>query len=210
MRKALRLTVLLALVLPVSACTWLARFQHPGRRGQDVVVLLPEQDGTVGRATVSNKAGTVELSSTRSSTMVSANQPPAGVTVMSEGEVRRLFGSAVSALPLPPRHFMLFYKFDSEELTDGSRALVQEVLKAVEERGMADVAVLGHTDTMGTRASNFTLGLRRANSVRAILIKTGLDPSSIDVMSHGETELLIPTADGVVESRNRRVEITVR
>jgi outer membrane protein OmpA-like peptidoglycan-associated protein len=201
---------LVATVVLLAACGRQGRVQGPERPGQDLIVLLPEADGTVGRATVSNRAGKVELSSARSSTAVSPKQPPAAVTIMSDSDVRRLFGATVAALPPAPRHFMLFYRFDSEELTDGSRALVQEVLKSVKERRFADVVVLGHTDTMGTKASNFSLGLRRANSVRALLIETGLDPSSITVMSHGEAELLIPTADGVVESRNRRVEITVR
>ncbi len=213
MTTARRLTFLLTTLVLVSACWRPVRIQTPGHGKQDVVVLLPDPDaqGTVGRATVSNQAGKVELASARSSTKVSADQPPGAVKVMKESEVRHLFGNVVSALPPPPRHFILFYRFDSEELTDGSRALVSEVLKVVNERrGVADVLVLGHTDTMGSRASNFDLGLRRANSVRALLIKTGLDPKLIDVISHGEAELLIPTADGVVESRNRRVEITVR
>lgn len=210
MTHAYRLAIVLTTLVLTSACSRPVRVQNVARPGDAVVVLLPESDGTVGRATVSNSAGKVELSKPRSSTVVSVNQPPAAVTVMSESEVRRLFGDVVATLPPEPKHFMLFYRFDSEELTDGSRALVQEVLKAVKERRLADVVVLGHTDTMGTRGSNFTLGLRRANSVRSLLVSTGLNPKSIDVISHGETELLIPTADGVVESRNRRVEITVR
>ena len=46
--------------------------------------------------------------------------------------------------------------------------------------------------------------------VNNLLSVAGLDLAAIDVVSHGETELLVPTADGVFEARNRRVEITVR
>jgi outer membrane protein OmpA-like peptidoglycan-associated protein len=73
-----------------------------------------------------------------------------------------------------------------------------------------DVLVVGHTDTTGGRATNFALGLRRATSVRNLLRQTGLDAGSIDVVSHGESEPLVPTADGIFEPKNRRVEITVR
>ena len=210
MTITLRLAFLLTSLVLVSACWRPAHLNIPGRGKQDVVVLLPDSEGTVGRATVSNQAGKVDLTLARGATKIAANKAPGAVTVMSESDVRKLFGDVVATLPPPPKHFILFYRFDSEELNDGSKALVQEVLKAVKERKVADVIVLGHTDTMGTRSSNFDLGLRRANSVRALLVKTGLDPSVIDVLSHGEAELLIPTADGVVESRNRRVEITVR
>ena len=44
----------------------------------------------------------------------------------------------------------------------------------------------------------------------ALLVQAGLDMAAIDVRSHGEAELLVPTADGVFEPRNRRVEVTVR
>jgi len=43
-----------------------------------------------------------------------------------------------------------------------------------------------------------------------MLIEVGLDASLIETTSHGEADLLVPTADNVAEPRNRRVEITVR
>ena len=68
----------------------------------------------------------------------------------------------------------------------------------------------GHTDTTGNAQNNAELGMRRANVVRSMLVQTGLSTLMIDVRSHGEAELLVPTADNVSEPRNRRVEITVR
>ncbi len=205
----LRLIVLLTTLVLVSACGPV-RVRTPGQSKGDLVVLLPDEGGTVGKATVSSAGTTVTLAEARASTVVSRNKPPATVTPVSEAEVERLFGDVLASLPPSPQHYTLFFKFQSEELTDGSRALVQEVLKTVKARQVPDVTVLGHTDTTGTPKSNFALGLRRANSVRAILIDAGLNRSFIDVISHGEAELLIPTADGVFEARNRRVEITVR
>jgi outer membrane protein OmpA-like peptidoglycan-associated protein len=73
-----------------------------------------------------------------------------------------------------------------------------------------DVVVIGHTDTTGTTESNFELGMRRATTVRNMLIDAGLSVGAIDTRSHGELELLVPTANGVFEPKNRRVEITVR
>ena len=78
------------------------------------------------------------------------------------------------------------------------------------DRPVPDVLVIGHTDTTGSPASNFELGLKRATTVRNILVEAGLDPAFIELISHGEEELLVPTADEVAEPRNRRVEIAVR
>jgi len=47
-----------------------------------LVVLLPEQDGTVGRARVSNEFGGVDLNAARHSTIVTADGKPAPVRVM--------------------------------------------------------------------------------------------------------------------------------
>lgn len=186
--------------------------QPPARStGQDLVVLLPDPgSGRVGRAMVSSAGSTVTLSAARDATTVSGTKPPTTVTTLREDEVERLFGSALASMPLPPRHFTLYFNFESEELAEQSRAVVREVLQAVKERPVPNVVVVGHTDTTGTKTANVALGLRRANTVRTILVETGVDTSAIEVTSHGEAQLLVPTRDNVYEARNRRVDIAVR
>jgi outer membrane protein OmpA-like peptidoglycan-associated protein len=184
-----------------------ANGQRPGRA---VVVLLPDpEDGHVGRIVVSNPQGSKELASARASTRVTMTQAPR-IRTLSESDVNRLFGEILRTLPPPPRHFTLPFRFDSEELTEEGRKLLPDVLQAVKNYPVPEVVVIGHTDTTGTPQSNAELGLRRANAVRALLVQAGLDMAAIDVRSHGEAELLVPTADGVFEPRNRRVEVTVR
>jgi outer membrane protein OmpA-like peptidoglycan-associated protein len=176
-----------------------------------VVVLLPEpDDGTIGRATVENPAGSVDLAAARDATRVQTDRRPAVVSTMTEAEVQRLFGDALGALPPSPRRFVLNFRFQSDELTADSRALVAQVLAVVRERPLATVVVTGHTDTMGMPGANHALGLKRAAAVRNLLVSAGLDASRIDISSLGETDPLIPTKDETAEPRNRRVDITVR
>ena len=178
--------------------------------GQVLVVLLPDSEtGHVGRVVVSNPRGSTELASAWSSTRVSLTQAPM-VRRLNEAEVRQRFGDVLATLPPAPRHFTLPFRFDSEELTDEGQRLVQQVLQAVKDFPVPDVVVVGHTDTTGPRDLNVELGLRRAAAVRARLVKAGLNQSSVEVRSHGEVELLVPTGDNVFEPKNRRVEITVR
>jgi outer membrane protein OmpA-like peptidoglycan-associated protein len=73
-----------------------------------------------------------------------------------------------------------------------------------------DVSVIGHTDTTGADTANAALGLQRASVIRDQLLQTGLDPALVEVVSFGESDLLVPTADNVAEARNRRVEVIVR
>jgi outer membrane protein OmpA-like peptidoglycan-associated protein len=182
----------------------------PPRPGQAVVVLLPDDDGTTGRARVSNPKGGVELDAAREATIAVPNRKPGSVRTMSEADIKRIFGEALVALPPSPKHFTLFFRFESDELTDDSRALFPEILKTVKEHTVPDVVVVGHTDTMGTRTANAELGLRRATMVRNMLVDAGLDGSTIEVTSHGEGDLLVRTVDETAEPRNRRVEISVK
>ena len=175
-----------------------------------LVVLLPEQDGTVGRARVSNEFGAVDLNAERHSTIVTPDGKPAPVRVMDQAEVDRLFGATLAAMPPAPRHFTLRFRFESDELTDESREMLPEVLAAVKAFPFPEVAVVGHTDTMGNADANVALGLKRATSVQRLLITAGLDEKIIEVRSHGEVDLAVKTPDNTPEPRNRRVEIVVR
>ena len=177
----------------------------------ELIVLLADPDnGAIGGASVATPAGTVDLIADRSSTRVSARRPPTPQTILDEAEVQRVFGDALAALPPPPALFNLYFKFDSDELTDEARALVPRILQAVTTRAAPDVVVVGHTDTTGASRANFELGLKRAGAIRILLIEAGLDASLMEVASHGEADLLVPTPDETPEPRNRRVEIAVR
>jgi outer membrane protein OmpA-like peptidoglycan-associated protein len=49
----------------------------------------------------------------------------------------------------------VFFRFESDELTDESRALLPQILQAVKDSApFPDVAVVGHTDTTGRRPGN--------------------------------------------------------
>jgi outer membrane protein OmpA-like peptidoglycan-associated protein len=205
-RSALPLFVL---VLAAAGCVP-KKAQTPQPASSNLIVLLPDAGKTTaGRAVVSNDKGTVDLSEALAAVRVTPGEAPKSAA-LTQADVQRIFGDALASLPPLPQHFVLYFRFDSEELTDESRRLVQEVLSVVKQRPDPEVVAIGHTDTTGTPNSNVELGLRRANAVRTILVDAGLPAAAIAVRSHGEGALLVRTADGVFEPRNRRVEITVR
>ena len=176
-----------------------------------LIVLLPDPETqNTGRARVANEFGATDLASARAATRVIAGAAPPPVTTLSEAEVTRVFGAALAALPPPPRHFTLQFRFESDTLTEQSSALIPAILAAVKALEVPEVVVIGHTDTMGDAKSNVALGLKRATTVRGILAGAGLPASTVDIVSHGEGDLLVKTRNNVPEPRNRRVEITVR
>jgi OOP family OmpA-OmpF porin len=207
-----RATSVLAACLAVTGAACASHtVKAPEVPGESLVALLPDPEtGHVGKATVTNAAGRVELDEARESTVARRGVSPTAVAALTNSDARRLFGDTLEALPPRSRHFTLYFAFDSEQLTPESRAVMTEIVGVVKAHRVPDVMIVGHTDTTGSSAGNFALGLRRANTVRTLLREAGLEAAIIDVVSHGESEPLVPTGDGVFEAQNRRVEITVR
>ena len=182
----------------------------PPPASTSLIALLPDpESGVTGRAVVTNEFGAADLDAPRAATSVKSDGPPAAVAPLSEDEVTKLFGAALAALPPAPRHFTLYFQFESDTLTDESSQLVPEILAAVKKLTVPEVVVIGHTDTMGDTNANIALGMKRATSVKNVLVGAGIAPRMIEVASHGEADLLVKTGDNIAEPRNRRVEISV-
>jgi hypothetical protein len=108
-----------------------------------------------------------------------------------------------------PGQFVVFFPTDVATLSPDAARVVDEAAAAYQETGVAEITVTGHTDTVGSAAYNLELSERRAEVVADELIRRGVPATDIVTVGRGEEDLLIPTADGVNEPRNRRVEIVV-
>lgn len=173
--------------------------------------LLATAEGKVGTVVVSNAKGQQVLSEANHEvTVANPLAAPGAPRPLSEAQVAEVYGTALGALPPPPAHFILYFDKATTELSQRSKPLVEEVLRAVQERPGADISIIGHTDSTGDRASNVSLGLRRAQSVAGLLAARGLNVSEAQVASHGQDNPLVPTPPNTDEPVNRRVEVTVR
>ncbi|MBC2664687.1 OmpA family protein, partial [Novosphingobium flavum] len=70
------------------------------------------------------------------------------------------------------------------------------------------IMLAGYADRSGTPKYNVALSGRRNDSVQGYLTSHGVPGSAITAQAFGETNPRVPTADGVRELQNRRVEIT--
>jgi len=111
--------------------------------------------------------------------------------------------------PPPPAQdrFIVFFDWDRSNLTPQANAVLDDVVATYNQAGFAQVLAEAHTDTSGPATYNVGLSQRRGESVRQGLIARGIAPDEIVVRAFGETQLLVPTPDGVREPQNRRVEI---
>jgi len=172
------------------------------------VVLLPEKDGRNAAVAVRQGDQEVVLAEPYAAARQTTSGPRAYTS--SPQEVQAQFGAALAAQPSRPTSFTLYFIEGGDEFTDASKQILADVLSEIARHRVPDIVVVGHTDSVGSDPSNDALALRRANTVRALLIARGFAPESIVAVGRGKREPLYPTADGVAEPRNRRVEIIVR
>ncbi len=114
---------------------------------------------------------------------------------------------AVAPAPSVSKSYLVFFDFNKSDLTPQASSIVDQAAKNAGPAKVTQLTVTGHTDTVGSDAYNMRLSRRRAESVAAQLEKDGIPSSEIEIVAKGKRDLLVPTADGVKEPQNRRVQI---
>lgn len=105
------------------------------------------------------------------------------------------------------KNFTIYFGFDKFNLTTAAKAVIDEISAFVKGSGNG-VSVRGHTDTSGSDAYNQGLSKKRADAVAGALSSLGVTVGEASFA--GEKELAVPTADGVREPLNRRVEVGIK
>lgn len=178
---------------------------------ESFVVLSPTKDGSVGALQVATDKGSGVLQEDGKAIFLkgrdSAPSPP---TSINAEDTQHVFEAAMQVQPLEPESFLLYFQFNSNELTDDSKKLIGDILAAVGKRQSRDISIIGHTDRTGSDDYNRKLSLERAQLIHDILRTEKVSNEDMTIIYHGEGNPLIPTADNVAEPRNRRVEVMVR
>ena len=176
----------------------------------NVVILIPDENGTVGKIAVHEGASTAEL-----------DRPLAAVNAGSEASVRNVFtaqradvdsefSGALAATPRAPLVYILYFQSGLTELDPRSRGDLAAATAAAKVTSNVDIGAVGHADATGSDAYNSALSLKRAQTIRDALVAAGIPNDLIEIDYHGANNPLIPTPRGVAEPRNRRVEVTIR
>ena len=117
---------------------------------------------------------------------------------------------AQTMAPMSPANYTVYFDFDKSVINPAGQEVINQVLADAAKHAPSSVSVTGHTDRAGPEDYNMALSLRRADSVRSALIAGGVAADKITVAGRGESEPAVPTADGVREPKNRRVEIILQ
>lgn len=175
------------------------------------VILTPDLDGHTGRAEVVTAGGKQLLEKPFDMVSVSGrSSAPSPVTVAPPEFIAATFADVMSIEPPPAEKFILYFHIGTADLVPESRATFAAIVEAVKRRGAISVSISGHTDAAGSLQLNEKLAYDRAQTVSKLLVQQGVNAERLSVSSHGKGNQLVPTADGVAEPRNRRVEVIVR
>ncbi len=123
---------------------------------------------------------------------------------------------APSPPPPPPpaaaiqRTFLVFFDFDKSDITPEADRVITQASQNAKTAAVTRIVLTGHTDRAGSVAYNQALSIRRGEAVSRRLVQNGIPANQISVIGRGETQPLVPTADGVREPQNRRVEIVLQ
>jgi outer membrane protein OmpA-like peptidoglycan-associated protein len=176
---------------------------------RELIVLLPEEDGTLGSVAIGEGDRSVIIDTPLAAANIDTRGRVKQQTI-TDAEVNRIFEAALAAQPPKPISFLLYFEEGQTQVTSESQAMLDALFAEVARRHAVEVQITGHTDRVGSIADNDRLSLARSQAVRDMLVQLGLRADFIRAVGRGEREPLVSTPDELPEARNRRVEVIVR
>ena len=101
--------------------------------------------------------------------------------------------------------------FDSSMAIVRNRMLpeITKVCNTLKNKPNTSVIILGHTDSDCTNEKNLALSVKRAQAVKRVMLKKGIDDSRVVARGFGETKPVISNRTSIGRSQNRRAEVIV-
>ncbi len=105
---------------------------------------------------------------------------------------------------------MIFFAFDSFELTPESRDVLNAKADALKKYALFNIVIEGHCDERGTSEYNLALGERRAKAAQQYLNQLGIADSRITIVSYGKERPLEQGKTEAAWNKNRRDEFKIQ
>ncbi len=112
-------------------------------------------------------------------------------------------------LDLSRSHYVNFL-FNETTLTDVSQNKVKNIINALADASSMEVWIFAHTDNVGTSRYNLSLSKRRADSLRDLLIASGIDGERVKANGIGESKPIADNTTDAGRAINRRGEFHFR
>jgi len=103
----------------------------------------------------------------------------------------------------------LFFDFGKVNLRSESFAELDRLAQFLAETPTISIELSGHTDNVGTDASNKTLSQERVNAVKVYLINKGVADSRMKAVGYGKSKPIASNSTEEGRQKNRRVEFRI-
>ncbi len=104
---------------------------------------------------------------------------------------------------------VVYFDFDKYNIKKSQWSKVEKLAQMLKSNNKNyTIRIEGNCDEWGTEEYNYALGLRRANSVRSALIKLGVDPKKLTVISYGKLNPVCTAHAKWCWRKNRRDNFT--
>ena len=101
----------------------------------------------------------------------------------------------------------ILFGFNSSALSDSAKVSLAEFAEVLKATPDADVAILGHTDNVGTEKANQSVSEKRAKAVASYLTEQGVEDQIKDVLGMSYTQPVASNDTEEGKAQNRRVEV---
>ena len=106
-------------------------------------------------------------------------------------------------------NIVIYFDFDKYNIRADQWSKVEQLAELIKNNpSNYTVRIEGNCDEWGTEEYNYALGLKRANSVKEALIKLGVDPKKLTVISYGELNPVCTAHSKWCWEKNRRDNFT--
>ncbi len=104
----------------------------------------------------------------------------------------------------------VFFDYDKSDLSESTKATLEENAKWFRKYQDAQIIVEGHCDERGTEEYNLALGDRRAQASRDYLIELGVSSSRLEAVSYGEERPFVQGTGEEAWAKNRRAHFSLK
>jgi outer membrane protein OmpA-like peptidoglycan-associated protein len=178
-----------------------------GCSAKDIVILVEGRKKNTA-IVVSNSAGSVVIRLFNQYTLLNSQDiPPISPKKISQAKLNKSFENLVD-IPTIDKHYTFY--FDDVNILDNSKKELDKMLVDISKIKNPVIKIIGQTDTVGSDQYNEKLGLARAKEIEKVILKSNVKVLKMSVLSYGEKNLAVKTADNVAQKLNRRVEVFIR
>jgi len=194
MKKKLLIATGLAALLMITGCSKQPSLENANETQQSAQAAQTATGSEAGAAVNENE---------------SVNTQNANVEEKTIGEETKVSVTANQKFAKKLAEIVIYFDFDKYNIRKDQWPKVEKLAELIKNNpANYTVRIEGNCDEWGTEEYNYALGLKRANAVKDALIKLGVDPKKLTIISYGELNPVCTAHAKWCWRKNRRDNFT--